>query len=370
MPAFKEKLKQVLKDRQESLWKGPTSDDPNGGITQSMLNLFLVCRERFRVKYVLGLQPPDDFNHRLEYGSMWHCCEESLAANDKDPWAKLDTYTAELCKRYPLAQEQIIHWYEICKIQFPIYAEYWSQHPDVVNRTPLFQEEVFNIPYTLPSGRIARLRGKFDSVDLIDGGIWLQENKTKGDINAQLMQRQLTFDLQTGVYLTALWHWLAEQPNERFDRGELGKLSGVRYNVIRRPLSGGKGSIRQKKNQTLEEYYEELGNLIKGATGPDWGVLPDEHYFFMRWKVEVTPGDIGTFKVQFLNPILEQLCDWWECVKDNPDPFNNPIPIHYRMPYGIYSPLYDGKPTEVDEYLATGSTVGLRRAESLFNELK
>lgn len=154
------------------------------------------------------------------------------------------------------------------------------------------------------------------------------------------------------------------------------KLAGVRYNVIRRPLSGGKGSIRQKKNQTQEEFYEELGNLIKGATGPEWGVLPDEHFYFMRWKVAFTPQDIETFKAQFLNPVLEQLCDWWNWIcasKDggmwgHPDgtPYNH---IHWRAPYGIYSPLYDGKPTDMDEYLLNGSTVGLRRADSLFREL-
>ena len=44
--------------------------------------------------------------------------------------------------------------------------------------------------------------------------------------------------------------------------------------------------------------------------------------------------------------------------------------IHFRMPYGVYSPLLDGRTTELDEYLASGSTVGLRRAESLFRELK
>lgn len=376
MPSLSSNLEK-LKYEQEPLWEGPSSDGPNGGITQSMLNQFLVCRERFRVKYVLGLQPVDQFNHRLEYGSMWHCCEQSLAAKDTDPWEKLDLYVSKLCERYPLQQADIIHWYNICKLQFPIYVDYWAKHPDVINRKPLLQEEVFNVPYKLPSGRMVRLRGKFDSVDLIDGGIWLQENKTKGDIDAQLLQRQLSFDLQTGVYLVALdtyWESVFQGPIPPFHDSKKIPLAGVRYNVIRRPLGGGKGSIRQKKNQTQDEFYEELGNLIQGATGPEWSVLPDEHYFFMRWKVAFTPKDIETFKQQFLNPVLEQLCDWWNWIQSNDKlwgsldgtPYNH---IHWRAPYGIYSPLYDGKPTDMDEYLLNGSTVGLRRAESLFREL-
>lgn len=363
MPKLTDRLKEIQEQREIPLWEGPCSDGPNGGITQSMLNNFLVCRERFRVRYVLGLQPTDTFKHALEFGNMWHAAEESLAAKDADPWLKLDAYTVELCERYPLQQQDIIHWHNIVKLQFPIYREYWASHEDVKDRTPLMQEEVFNIPYLLPSGRTVRLRGKFDSVDLIGGKIWLQENKTKGDIDPVLLQRQLTFDLQTGLYLVAL----SELSN---DTGEASwEIAGVRYNVIRRPLSGGKGSIRQKKNQTQEEFYQELGELIKGATGPDWGMLEGEHYFFMRWKVDVSPQDIENFKVRFLNPILEQLCDWWEDLQSWVDGEPWP-PSHWRTPYGIYSPLYDGKPTDLDEYLASGSTVGLRRAESLFKELK
>jgi len=376
MPALAKKLKKIQEERERPLWEGPSSSGPNGGITQSMLNQFLVCRERFRIRYVLGLQPPDDFNKAIEFGSLWHCAEEGLAAKDKDPWERLDNYLHELITRYPLKQADIIHWYEIVKLQFPIYVKHWAEHDDVRNRTPLLQEEVFNVPYTLPSGRTVNLRGKFDSVDLIDKGIWLQENKTKGDIDVEMLQRNLSFDLQTGFYLVALLEWhrtdsLGLQVPKGVSR--VASLAGVRYNVIRRPLSGGKGSIKQKKNQTLEEFYEELAGIIQTASGPDWGTHPDDHFFFMRWKVDITPQDIETFKVQFLNPILEQLCDWYPMVTDGQDPFSvdqNGYYHHFRMPYGIYSPLLDGRTTELDEYLASGSTVGLRRADSLFKELK
>jgi hypothetical protein len=39
------------------------------------------------------------------------------------------------------------------------------------------------------------------------------------------------------------------------------------------------------------------------------------------------------------------------------------------MPFGVYSPLLDGGGTEYDEYLSTGSTVGLVRTDRLFKEL-
>ena len=45
--------------------------------------------------------------------------------------------------------------------------------------------------------------------------------------------------------------------------------------------------------------------------------------------------------------------------------------IHWKTPYGLYSPLYgaQGSMGEVEEYLESGSMVGMHRAESLFREL-
>jgi hypothetical protein len=158
--------------RSEPLWKGPEVD----GITQSLLGRFLVCRERFRLLVVEGLKQADTFNHRLGYGEMWHVCEESHAAQmvggpaQVKPWdVALQEYCKKQCEKYPLQQEQIQHWYEVCRLQFPIYVEYWRKHRDTVKRIPLAQEEVFDVPYRLPSGRIVRLRGKFDGVDSIKG---------------------------------------------------------------------------------------------------------------------------------------------------------------------------------------------------------
>ena len=153
-------------DNDYPLWQGPCADGPLGGITQSMLVRFLSCRERFRLRYILGLEPPDKWNHHLGYGNMWHVCEESLAKGI-DYRSLLVNHARDMANRYPLQTAEIDKWGQVCYIQFPEYVGYWAQHPDVQNRTPLMQEQVFDVPYTLPSGRVVRLRGKFDAVDLI-----------------------------------------------------------------------------------------------------------------------------------------------------------------------------------------------------------
>lgn len=392
MPKVATTLSQRLKSaglkpkptRKSPLWSGPESDSPAGGITNSLLSRYLACPYRFSIKVIDGLGPVDQFNKSIEYGNMWHVCEECLA-NEMDWRENLQAYAKSLCNKYRNDQLDIERWYQICKAQFPIYVDYWSKHPDVKERTPLLQEQVFNVPYQLPSGRMVYLRGKWDAVDLIgkgkDAKVMIQENKSKGDIDAESLQRQLLFDLQTMLYTTALWEQLHNYDcasNSLFGR-DYGQVRGVRYNVIRRPLAGGKHTISQwqpsKKNpagETPAEFYARLGGLIQSDPG----------HFFMRWKVEITQSDIDRFKREFLNPCLENVCDdyeWWKhCLEYGDDRFDymkreNTIPAQqrtYRLPYGCYSSLYDGGSDPVDDFITTGSMVGLQQVDDLFPELR
>lgn len=352
----------MAKKKVRSLWKGPALD----GITFSLLNKFLVCRERFRLHVVEGLRIKDSFNHRLEYGQMWHTMEETLAQGKKDSdiLQALNAYCRSLTERYSTAQDQIVHWRNVAREQFPIYAAYWSLHPDVKNQTPLAQEQTFKVPYFLPSGRMVTLRGKWDSVDLVgkgrSTGIYLQENKTKGDIKEQQLVEQLSNDLQTMIYLVALREDMLTNPQGKDWGDPSRRLKGVRYNVVRRPLAGGKHSIRQRKNETPEEFYQRLAGIIESHAD----------FFFMRWKVEVSAKDIERFQLQVLNPILEQLCDWWNWIRGGKDPWRKGNQVHWKAPFGVYDPFQEGRGTELDEYLLTGSKVGLETATTLFPELE
>jgi hypothetical protein len=363
------------------LWKGPEAD----GVTFSMLSRFLSCRERFRVHYLDGIKPADRFNHRMEYGQMWHACEEALAAG-LDWEAALAGYAASLNGRYPLSQEQVEHWYNVCRVQFPAYVYYWREQPDVLRRTPVEQERVFDVPYQLPSGRVVRLRGKRDAADLIKDGrnrLYVQENKTKSDIDESQLKRQLTSDLQTMLYLVSVKLSPYDvDPEVRKTTGaavlKYG-IGGVRYNVVRRPLSGGKGSIVRHKptksnplGESADAYYSRLRGIIDADPG----------YFFMRWKVEVQPTDVDAFRRRTLDPVLEQLCDWYEFVTTGDpwrqEPLNHGdmgaacgvgYGTHWQHPHGSINWLDEGGASDLDEYLATGSMAGLVRTDKLFEEL-
>ena len=355
------------------LWKGPEKD----GVTFSMLSRFLQCPERFRVDYIDGLRPVSGFNHLIEYGQMWHACEEGLASvvASKEgghidcALANLETYCRQVCRRYPMQQEQILHWYNVCKIQFPIYVAYWARNDDVVARTPLMQEQVFDVPYKLQNGRTVRLRGKFDAVDMIGKGrnakVFLQENKTKGQVIEQQLRRQLRFDLQTMMYLSVLHRCLPELVSGAQEQVSA-PVAGVRYNVVRRPLSGGEGSIRQRKGETLPDFYARLRGIIEESP----------QGYFWRWKVDVKAEDVAAFRWRCLDPLLYRVCEWWDWITSNEVAKHGPYHdgggwgVHWQHPYGVRNILDEGGSTDLDEYLETGSTVGLVRLEELFEELK
>lgn len=363
-------LPMVARDKSNlPVWQGPQVE----GITFSLLSRFLVCRERFRLMVIEGLAPAPDFNKSIEYGSMWHVCEEAHAVNG-DWKAKLKDYCQTLAHKFPTQGKEIEHWYNICWRQFEVYTSYWSKHPDVVYRTPILQEATFNVPYQLPSGRIVKLRGKFDSVDLIGkgatAGVYLQENKSKGDIDVNEISRNLAFDLQTMIYIIAL------KQTTLISSADRARIKGVRYNVIRRPLAGGKHSIRPHKatknqpEESLPDFYDRLVGLIKEDAELAFRDK-QESFFFIRRRVEISDADIDSFKQTCLNPILEQLCDWYDWVTDDVGVWDceQGHGIHYRLPFGVYNPLLEGRSSELDEYLKSGSTAGLAQITNLFPEL-
>lgn len=366
------------------VWLGPDAEGPLGGVTQSMLGDYLACRERFRVKYVLGLRPLDKWQKTFGYGNQWHTCEEHYAKKDGDWRQALADHTHEQMTKYPFQREEIQKWYCVCMVQFPEYIKFWSMRPDVLDRQPMEQEQVFDVPLQLPSGRVVRLRGKRDGMDLIpsQGGAFLCEHKTKGDIDVVAVQRQLKFDLQTMLYITAAKH-------------EGKEVVGVKYNVVRRPLSGGKGSITPHKEKRTKDKVYKTKPTVPGSYTPaetdaefyerlrrDY-IADDPAYWFARFISRVSQDDLVAFRRQCLDPLLENVADdaqWWVwCLKKGHDHWdyrmrNIMFPAHhqrhYRTPFGTYSGLSEAGHTDYDEFLDYGTTAGLKRVDTLFDELQ
>lgn len=417
----------------QPLWKGPSVD----GITFSLLSKFLVCRERFRLKVVEGKEEDTGFNKAMEYGSMWHEAEEALCG--KKPWQpKIIRYSNSLISKYPTSERDILKWTKICSDEFATYIRYWEKHQDEKGRQPILEEKAFRVPYELPSGRTVVLRGKWDAVMLLSAptkkepelyrtwqelwpkakfGITNQENKTKGEIDELGILSTVDRNLQTMIY-----HFAIRVARDLILKGvpvlelfnppppekELNlflthladasvPITGVLYNVIRRPLAD-RFAIKQRKTETESEFLARVAA----------GIEADPPHYFKRWRVLLSPTDIAGFQKESFNPILEQLCDWWEWVQCDPfDPWRPRKPselggldyvnamndssslakrfsaevlkgldeelipnrIHWQAPWGVYDSLAGGFRGDYFEFLTTGRDYGMRKITTLFPEL-
>lgn len=343
--------------RREPLWKGPEVD----GVTYSLLSRYLVCKERFRLLVVEGLRPREGWNHRLEFGNMWHLCEE--AHQGGAPWSStnivLNGYADSLHQRFPFHRPEVETCLETVRLMFPIRVAYWKGQAEERARAAVFPPEtVFDVKYPLPSGRTVRLRGKWDDVSLVGSGrgkkVYVGDTKTKSDVDELKITRQLRFDLQTMIYLVAFGGTpLPPKFDGRYPVG------GIRYNVVRRPRH------YQGKKETAEGFYERLRRVISESPGD----------YFFRWTAEVSPGDIDRFRAETLDPLLENLCNWWMVqtgalagTQARQDYLIN-YGHHWRHPFGVYNVLDEGGSSDLDEYLETGSEAGLERTTNLFREL-
>jgi hypothetical protein len=284
---------------------------------------------------------------------MWHHCEEAHGGGH--PWQPpLNKYYEELLAKFPANDREITKYYLLCREVFPIYLGYWANHETTVGCKPIFEEKGFKIPYS-PSLNWQytqiQLRGKIDRAFTRNGAVWLQENKTKGDIDCEGIAATVDQNLQTSIYHIALRELL--RGNKQFPPE---KIAGTLYNVVRRPL-GDRFALRQGKNEDIKTFVNRVGKKIESE--------PERHFF--RWLVPLSDRHLDRFKRESLNPILISLVRWWESIKD--DPFNPRSELHYRFPFGVFSGLTGGYRGDYFRLLTTGSRAGLVKIDSLFSEI-
>ena len=123
---------------------------------------------------------------------------------------------------------------EVAYVTYLHYYDHWNNTPSATFKNkPIYdrnfywigKEEPFTVHHRLPNGVEIKLRGKMDGVFKYDKGgrTRLFETKTKSNIDVGGLQEGLKKDMQTGLYLYALFLQTGKVP------------SGFLYNVIRRP---------------------------------------------------------------------------------------------------------------------------------------
>lgn len=267
----------------------------------------MACREQFALGYVEGWASRS-FSVPLEFGTLIHFMLELLGSG-KEP----EAIARQVTSSYSSSRKKTLNPSDSNTLEltlanaealFPLYVRYWEDYDSKLNW--LKREHIFKIEHTFASHT-----GQSITVPLTgmrDGefrdrtnGLCLFETKTKSSIDELAIQDGLRADLQTCLYLYSLGREYQEQP------------TGILYNVIRRP------QLRQKKDEQVDAYKERVIKDIQER--PEW--------YFRRFEVTVVDGDIDVFVNTTLNPVLRQLHQWWESIKD--DPFNRwASPYHYR----------------------------------------
>lgn len=333
--------------------RSPVWDLYRDGVTFTFLSNFLVDRERTRLNYVEGLTPVGRMASPLEFGELFHLCLENAASGfPEDPFKLIANYERQRRISESLDPDELVELARMCgvvAVTFDAYYKKWFKLD--ANKSYVFREQVFDVPYKIPTGAVIRLRGRWDAVFEEPGKdgqieLWLMENKTKGEIDPDYIQTTLHMDLQTMLYVFTLQKFL-NRP-----------VHGVLYNVVRR------SQLRQGRSESLAAFLDRLKSDIEQR--PDW--------YFYRWKVHILQEDVERWRRQVLDPLLEQVVMWWESIKSDPfDPWTDSEgkvnPHHFLRPLGVYDPIAAGRFGEYFDVLIRGVRSGYTVRKEPFPEL-
>lgn len=283
---------------------------------------------------MLGLKSTDR-KEAMEYGTIFHkLIEEGARMGNKYTHLKLVQIMNSYMKRNYPSEQSIL----LCKIGLEQYRRYKEWEQGKPKYKYIDQEPVFGPPkcfITLPATKFNPcpeisinipktdifMRGRIDEViQMSDGSIWIQENKTKSRIDISVLQDTIPENIQVMFYAVAA-SILYGKP-----------IKGVIYNVIRKP------GQRQRQKESDEDFVARIGKEI--ADNPS--------YYFYRLAYSFPPGAIEKWKREELIPLLYQVYIWWRSIEKNPtkpweDEKGNINPFHGRKSFGIYDPMSNGK---------------------------
>lgn len=348
-----------LPSPRRSLWRGPCDDSENGGVTCELLTRFLDCPERTRLRYVEGLVPEPRLDHKKVFARLFAAAKREYDARGNVAAALDAAYDEcdDLHRQYPGPEATALtdHWFNVLVPTFQGYVRH-RQENDIdqgatrsVRRLPAYPVG-WSYKHTLPSGRVVVCRGPDTPSWAVGVGpsthYRLSRRVVKGDLDPDRLRNTARFDLDT-MFEVAMCQ-KSDQVRE------------VYYDLVRRPLSGGKGSIKRNKptaknpeGESATAFYSRLRDTVLDV---------DPGYWYPHFLVTLEPSDVDRFRRECLDPALERLCDWYENDVVDVRPERR---THHTAPFTL-----DRSRTEYDEYLLTGSERGLVRSQVAFPELE
>ena len=262
------------------------------GVTQSLLSMFLTCREKARL-YLEG------WNSRytsaaLMYGSLGHGMLE-LAYTDIKSGKLRGTPSEQQSRRYSeIAEKQWLSENPKSKVEtleqlelslallektLPRYFDFWKKDFSKVKWTAL--EEQFDVKAKLSEALSIRIRGKRDGMFKLQKELWLLETKTKSMVNEGELLETLGLDLQVNLYLWSAFEELKVFPE------------GVLYNIIR------KTAMKPKVSEPIMKFAKRVAE--------DMDDRPE--FYFTRLEVAIAKPDMLKFKDELMG-LLADFSQW------------------------------------------------------------
>lgn len=325
------------------------------GVSQSLLQKFVVCTDRFHKATVRGMRETNR-KEAMEYGSIFHKLIELGATMPNYTRAKLMTYMTDyLRRRYPSQESELLG--RIAIAQYFKYREWYQKKPKYKY---VEAEPVFNQSYPLPSvsfepneeirikipaGIKIPLRGRIDGV-IENNGMWIEENKTKSRVDLTVLQDTIHANIQVMFYTVC--------SQLKYGR----PCQGVIYNVIRKP------ALRQKVKEPNSEFILRIEADIDER--PDW--------YFSRLSYEFQRGQVERWEREELRPLLMRVYLWWRSIEANPlnpwvDVNGNANPFHGRKSFGIFDSMTQGKGDFYD-LIVYGKSGNIEIVDEQFPELQ
>lgn len=293
------------------------------GISFSAFQLWLQCREQFRLKYTHGWRPLEKKDAALVFGSMMHELIEHrpLPTDEMAILSILQKVWGSPPDR-PVLEAKAAALYKV-------YHKFYN----LSTEKRVKAEHEFNYPYEFThAGKKYSIiiKGFIDCVlERGKNAIAIRETKTRTDMAIDNTTVALTADLQANSYFLACEQVLGKFP-------EL-----LIYDLIKKPQH-----VYNPAKETLNVYHRRVLEVV----------TEDPSKFFHRIEYRRSRSEFNTWRQQILHPHLASFIEWYARLEENGwkalEPYN---PVALVGKYGL---------CDLFELLVNGNTIGLVKKEA------
>lgn len=246
------------------------------GITQSLMQSFFSCRQRFVLE--LNKWAHTNKTRTTGFGTMFHdildyIYTRYITKNKMTTDKELDKLLNNFVKTkrnqlLGLKEEEI----ELAKAKcYAILHCYMIYYQDDFRKNKFTEmESIFDVEFVG-----IRLRGKKDGAFTLSKKSWNIEHKTSGRIEEDRLLLKLAIDFQNQFYI------LADEQDPKV------KKAGTIQNIIRN------SQHKIKAGESIKDFQDRYIDLIE----------KDPKYFFIRYEIPYTEKDKINFRNELLNKI-------------------------------------------------------------------